>query len=316
MHLATPHRAILSAVIFNALVIVALIPLALRGVEYARRRRRAPAAPQPADLRRRRPDRAVHRHQAHRPDPRRGSAWRHESSIMYRELRSASLLFVALTVITGVVYPGWSPAIAQLYSQRQANGSLIETRRQLVGSALIGQPLRDPSTSGRVPRRRRRSPTTPPPRAARTRVRPIRRSPTPSRTRIEALREADPGNKRPRARRPGNGVGAAASIRTSASPRPSTVAARGARARAARGRRFASWCARTPRIATRLPRRAARQRPAAQPRTRQDKVNLAWWELLLLGLAVFAAQWYAARWHARHQADKHRRRERPRHPLR
>ncbi|MEC3976317.1 potassium-transporting ATPase subunit KdpB [Amycolatopsis sp. H20-H5] len=34
MHLATPRSAILSAVIFNALIIVALIPLALRGVRY------------------------------------------------------------------------------------------------------------------------------------------------------------------------------------------------------------------------------------------------------------------------------------------
>jgi len=34
MHLATPESAILSAVIFNALVIVALIPLALKGVTY------------------------------------------------------------------------------------------------------------------------------------------------------------------------------------------------------------------------------------------------------------------------------------------
>jgi K+-transporting ATPase ATPase B chain len=34
MHLKTPHSAILSAVIFNGLVIVALIPLALRGVGY------------------------------------------------------------------------------------------------------------------------------------------------------------------------------------------------------------------------------------------------------------------------------------------
>jgi len=34
MRLATPESAILSAVIFNALVIVALIPLALKGVEY------------------------------------------------------------------------------------------------------------------------------------------------------------------------------------------------------------------------------------------------------------------------------------------
>jgi potassium-transporting ATPase ATP-binding subunit len=34
MHLATPHSAILSAVIFNAVIIVALIPLALKGVKY------------------------------------------------------------------------------------------------------------------------------------------------------------------------------------------------------------------------------------------------------------------------------------------
>lgn len=40
MQLATPHSAILSAVIFNALIIPALVPLALRGVTY----RPAPAA--------------------------------------------------------------------------------------------------------------------------------------------------------------------------------------------------------------------------------------------------------------------------------
>lgn len=40
MHLATPQSAILSAVIFNALIIIALVPLALRGVGY----RPAPAA--------------------------------------------------------------------------------------------------------------------------------------------------------------------------------------------------------------------------------------------------------------------------------
>ena len=34
MRLASPHSAILSAVIFNALIIVALIPLALRGVRF------------------------------------------------------------------------------------------------------------------------------------------------------------------------------------------------------------------------------------------------------------------------------------------
>jgi K+-transporting ATPase ATPase B chain len=34
MGLTTPQSAILSAVIFNALIIIALIPLALRGVKY------------------------------------------------------------------------------------------------------------------------------------------------------------------------------------------------------------------------------------------------------------------------------------------
>jgi K+-transporting ATPase ATPase B chain len=34
MHLTSPNSAILSAVIFNALIIIALIPLALRGVKY------------------------------------------------------------------------------------------------------------------------------------------------------------------------------------------------------------------------------------------------------------------------------------------
>jgi len=34
MHLASPQSAILSAIIFNALIIPALVPLALKGVAY------------------------------------------------------------------------------------------------------------------------------------------------------------------------------------------------------------------------------------------------------------------------------------------
>ena len=46
MRLHSPESAILSAVIFNALIIVALIPLALRGVRYTpgQRARRCCAA--------------------------------------------------------------------------------------------------------------------------------------------------------------------------------------------------------------------------------------------------------------------------------
>ena len=67
MRLESAQTAILSAVIFNALIIVALIPLALRGVRY-----RAVAAADLLrrnllDLRPRRHRRAVRRHQDHRP---------------------------------------------------------------------------------------------------------------------------------------------------------------------------------------------------------------------------------------------------------
>ena len=73
MQLATPHSAVLSAVIFNALIIVALIPLALRGVKYRAAGRGGAPAAQPADLRRGRHHPAVRGHQADRSDPRRAA---------------------------------------------------------------------------------------------------------------------------------------------------------------------------------------------------------------------------------------------------
>ena len=67
MHLHSPTSAILSAVIFNAIIIPLLIPIALKGVQLPAGRGRRAVAPQPADLGPRRRDRAVHRHQADRP---------------------------------------------------------------------------------------------------------------------------------------------------------------------------------------------------------------------------------------------------------
>ena len=61
MGLATPHSAVLSAVIFNALIIIALIPLALRGVKY-RRSRLDHSCPAISDLRHRRHHRPIHLH--------------------------------------------------------------------------------------------------------------------------------------------------------------------------------------------------------------------------------------------------------------
>ena len=66
MHLATPASAILSAVIFNALIIVALIPLALKGVKYRPLGAAIAAAPQSAGLWPGRDRGAVPRHQADR----------------------------------------------------------------------------------------------------------------------------------------------------------------------------------------------------------------------------------------------------------
>ena len=73
MQLHSPQSAILSAIVFNALIIIALIPWPCAGAR-ASRRRRQPAAPQPADLRPGRAGGALHRHQAdrhpaHRPAP-------------------------------------------------------------------------------------------------------------------------------------------------------------------------------------------------------------------------------------------------------
>ena len=66
MRLATPESAILSAIIFNALIIIALIPLSLKGVRYRPIGAGALLAAQSLDLRRRRRDHSVHRHQSHR----------------------------------------------------------------------------------------------------------------------------------------------------------------------------------------------------------------------------------------------------------
>ena len=71
MNLASPTSAVLSAVIFNALIIVALIPLALRGVKYRPIGRGLGVASESHDLRSRWADRAVSRHKAHRPRARR-----------------------------------------------------------------------------------------------------------------------------------------------------------------------------------------------------------------------------------------------------
>jgi K+-transporting ATPase ATPase C chain len=63
---------------------------------------------------------------------------------MIRELRSALLLFVALTMVTGLLYPLTVTLVGRALFADATAGSVIEVDGRAVGSRLLGQPFSSP----------------------------------------------------------------------------------------------------------------------------------------------------------------------------
>jgi K+-transporting ATPase ATPase C chain len=63
---------------------------------------------------------------------------------MLKELKPGFMMMLVMTVLTGVLYPAVITGIAQVVFRDQANGSLIVSNGQVVGSRLIGQNFAKP----------------------------------------------------------------------------------------------------------------------------------------------------------------------------
>jgi K+-transporting ATPase ATPase C chain len=112
-------------------------------------------------------------------------------------LRPALTLLIVLSLITGVAYPLAMTGIARLIFPQQAAGSLIERGGKPVGSMLIGQAFSDPKYFWSRP-----SSTSPMPYNASassgSNLGPLNPALADAvKSRIEALRAADPGNNAP-----------------------------------------------------------------------------------------------------------------------
>ena len=111
-------------------------------------------------------------------------------------VRPALILFVILSVVTGLLYPLAVTGVAQAVFSHQANGSLITQNGKVVGSELIGQSFTAPGHFWGRP-----SATAPMPYNAAASGGSNQGPTNPAlvdavKARIESLRAADPGNTR------------------------------------------------------------------------------------------------------------------------
>lgn len=112
-------------------------------------------------------------------------------------LRPALVLLACLSALTGLLYPAAVTGAAQALFPWQAQGSLLEQGGQAVGSALIGQPFSDPRNFWSRP-----SATAPMPyngaASGGSNLGPLNPALADAvQARVQALREADPGNTAP-----------------------------------------------------------------------------------------------------------------------
>jgi potassium-transporting ATPase KdpC subunit len=63
---------------------------------------------------------------------------------MFKELTAGLRMMVVMTVLTGIIYPAVVTGLSQALFRDQANGSLIVSNGQVIGSRLIGQNFANP----------------------------------------------------------------------------------------------------------------------------------------------------------------------------
>lgn len=116
---------------------------------------------------------------------------------MLKQFKIASILFLLMVLLTGLVFPAVVTLFSQVIFPHQANGSQIVVNGKVMGSSLIGQQFTDPkyfwgrlSDTGALPYDASNS--------AGSNLGPSNPAlVTAAQARLDALKAADPGNTQP-----------------------------------------------------------------------------------------------------------------------